>query len=41
MPLMESESVHYKNFAALLLFKTISKQLIFKWTYEKENDDKN
>ena len=32
MPLMESESVHYKNFAALLLFKTL---------YEKETDDKN
>ena len=41
MPLMESESVHYKNFAALSLFKTILKQLNFKWTYEKENDDKN
>ena len=27
------ESVHYKNFAALLLFKTILKQLNFKWTY--------
>lgn len=41
---MESESVHYKNFAALLLFNTILKQLNFKWTYaryEKENDDKN
>ena len=23
MPLMESESVHYKNFAALVLFKTM------------------
>ena len=33
MPLMESKSVHYKNFAALLLFKTILKQLNFKWTY--------
>ena len=41
MPLMESESVHYKNFAAFFLFKTILKQLNFKWTYEKENDDKN
>ena len=34
MPLMASESVHYKIFAIL-------KQLNFKWTYEKENDDKN
>ena len=41
MPLMESDSVHYKNFAALSLLKTILKQLNFKWTYEKENDDKN
>ena len=39
MPLMESES-HYKNFAALLLFKISSKQLNFKRTYEKENDNK-
>ena len=33
MPLMESESVHYKNFAALWLFKTIIKQLNFNWMY--------
>ena len=41
MPLMESDSVHYNNFDALSLLKTILKQLNFKWTYEKENDDKN
>ena len=41
MRLMESESVHCKNFVAVSLFKTILKQLNFKWTYEKENDDKN
>ena len=41
MPLMESESVYYKSFAALLSFKTILKQLNYKWTYKKENDDKN
>ena len=36
---MESES-HFKNFAALLLFKISLKQLNFKRKYEKENDDK-
>ena len=41
MPLMASESVHYKKFAALSLFKTILKQLNFKWTYEKEKGDEN